>query len=219
MGCHAQFKVMAESGNVVVLPDGMEFTTAAALPFGGTTAMHFLRKSGLQKGERLLVVGASGSVGAAAVQFGRHIGASVTGVCSGSNVDFVRSLGAENVIDYTTTDVASWGADFDVVLETVGALNLSETLPLVRSGGRAALIACGLGDLIRSPVAGRSRRIQVTVGPADERIEDLREIVRLTQEGAFFPSIESVYAFKDIVSAHRRVEERRKRGNLVVTVE
>lgn len=219
MGCHAQFKVMAETGNVVALPEGIEFTTAAALPFGGTTAMHFLRKTGLQKGERLLVVGASGSVGSAAIQLGRHLGASVTGVCSGANVAFVRSLGAENVIDYSVEDVGSLGAEFDVVLETVGSMNLSETLRLVRPGGRAALIACGLGDLVKAPFSGRSRGIQVVVGPAEERVEDLEEIVRLTQAGAFHPAIESIDAFADIAAAHRRVQQRRKRGNIVIAVE
>lgn len=130
-----------------------------------------------------------------------------------------RSLGAERVIDYATGEVAAPGAEFDVVMETVGSLNLSAVLRLVRPGGRAALIAGGLSDMIRAPFGGRSRGIRVVVGPAEERLEDLEEIVRLTSQGRFRPEIESVYSFGDISAAHRRVAERRKRGNVVVSVE
>jgi len=216
--CHAEFKCIRESGNVVRIPDQMDFTTAAALPFGGTTAMDFLRRVGLTAGEKILVVGASGSVGSAAVQLARHRGAQVTGVCSTANVEIVSSLGAERVIDYGKEDVTSLDPDFDVVMETVGALNLTQSLRLLRSGGRAAMIAGSLSDMLTASWKSKSRGLKAVVGPAAEKHEDLQEIVTLAAEGIFRPFIEHTYAFEQIAEAHRRVQQRRKRGNLVITL-
>ncbi len=218
LGCHAGFKKIAEAGNVVPLPPEIDFTTAAALPFGGTTAMHFLRKTRLQPGEKLLVIGASGSVGSAIVQLAHRLGATVTGVCGPTNTDFVRTLGAASVVDYSREDVASLGRNFDVVLKCVGALDLTRSLRLVRPGGRLALIAAGLGDLLASSFKGRPQGIKIVVGPAEERPEDLKEIVTLTQRGEFRPEIEAVHPLTDIALAHARVEQKRKRGNLVITL-
>lgn len=216
--CHAQFKCIRASGNVVRIPDQMDFTTAAALPFGGTTAMDFLRRVGLNPGEKILVIGASGSVGSAIVQLARHRGARVTGVCSLPNVEMVRLLGAERVVDYGQEDITSLNPDFDVVMETVGALDLTQSLRLLRSGGRAALIAAGLGDMLTSSWKSKSRGLKAVVGPAAEKREDLEEIIDLTSKGIFRPVIEQIYAFEQIAEAHRRVEQRRKRGNIVVTL-
>jgi len=218
MGCHAQFKCMNATGCVVGLPGEIDFETAAALPFGGTTALHFLRKTGVRKGERVLVIGASGSVGSAITQIAVHLGAKVTGVCGSSNVELVRSLGAEQVVDYSQQDVLSLGSEFDVVLETVGSLDVSQTLALVRDGGRAAIIAGGLGDMIQAQFKGKSRGINVVAGPAEERVEDLREVLDLTVSKAFHPVIDSTYTFEEIPKAHLRVQGKRKRGNVVVTV-
>jgi len=218
MGCHAEFKSIKATGCVVSLPDEIDFETAAALPFGGTTALHFLRKTAVSEGENVLVIGASGSVGSAIVQIANHLGAKVTGVCSSANVGFVRSLGAAHVIDYSKQDVLSLGSQFDVVMETVGSLNLSQTLKLVRDGGRAAIIAGGLSDMILAMFKGKSRRIRVVVGTAEERVDDLREILNLTISQAFHPVIDSIYPFEEIPKAHLRVQQRRKVGNVVVSV-
>jgi len=218
MGCHAEFKSIKAAGCVVSLHEDIAFETAAALPFGGTTALHFLRKVDLREGERVLVIGASGSVGSAIVQIACYLGANVTGVCSSANVDLVRSLGAEHVVDYTKQDVLSLGPKFDVVFETVGSFNLSQTLMLARDGGRVAMIASGLADMILARFRGKSRGIQVIAGPAEERVEDLQEILALTVSKAFRPVIDSIYTFEEIPKAHTRVQQRRKRGNVVVTV-
>lgn len=216
--CHAQLKCIRASGNVVRIPDQMDFTTAAALPFGGTTAMDFLRRVGLNAREKILVIGASGSVGSAVVQLARHRGARVTGVCSLPNVEMVCSLGAEQVVDYGREDISSLNPDFDVVMETVGALDLAQSLRLLRSGGRTALIAASLGDILTASLKSKSRGLKAVVGPAAEKREDLEEIVDLTSKGIFRPVIEETYAFEQIAGAHRRVQQRRKRGNIVVTL-
>ncbi len=218
LGGHAEFRVAAETGNVVRLPEGIDFTTAAALPFGATTAWDFLRRANLAAGEKILIIGASGSVGSAAVQLSRLRGARVTGVCGPNNVELVKSLGAERMIDYSREDVTALGAGFDVVLETTGALNLEQTCGLLARGGRTVLIAGGLGDLISASWRARSRGFQAVVGPAAERREDLEQIVEMTARGQFQPVIERVYPFARIADAHARVGERRKRGNLVITI-
>lgn len=120
MGCHAEYKCMAEDGAVVPKPSSLTFEEAAALSFGGTTALDFLRRAKLQSGERVLVNGASGAVGTAAVQLAKYFGAIVTGVCSTANVELVRSLGATHVIDYTQQDFTRNGETYDVIVDTVG---------------------------------------------------------------------------------------------------
>lgn len=218
MGCHAEFKVMKATGCVVPIPAGLDFVTAAALPFGGTTALHFLRKTAVCAGDRVLVIGASGSVGSAIVQIAKHRGAQVTGVCGPSNVDLVRSLGATEVIDYSKQNVISLGPAFDVVFETVGSLNVPQTLTLLRDGGRAAMIAGGLADTVLAPFRGKSRGIQVVAGPAEERLEDLQEILEMTLAKTFCPVIDTHYTFEKFRDAHLRVQGKRKRGNVVVTM-
>jgi len=218
MGGHAEFKAIKAAGCVVALPEDIDFETAAALPFGGTTALHFLRKTAVRDGEKVLVIGASGSVGSAIVQIASHRGAKVTGVCGSSNVDLVRSLGAEHVVDYSKQSVLSLGPRFDVVFETVGSLNLSQTITLLRDGGRAAMISGGLANTIFAMLWGKSRGFKVVAGPAEERVEDLREILDLTVTKAFRPVIDSTYAFEEIPRAHLRVQGGRKRGNVVVTI-
>lgn len=220
MGCHAEFKCARADRGIVKLPAEIDDQTAAALPFGGTTALHFLRKTRVRPGDHVLVIGASGNVGSALVQLARHLGAAVTGVCGPTNVALVRSLGAENVIDYVATpDFPASGPRFDVVFEAVGALGLAPVLALVRDGSRAALLAGSLWDTLKSLRAGRSRGITVAAGPAEERVEDLAQIVDLTRRRVFRPVIDGTYPFQNIAQAHDRVESRRKRGSVVVLVD
>ena len=209
---------MNAAGCVVPLPAGIDFKTAASLPFGGTTALHFLEKTAVRAGERVLVIGAAGCVGSAIVQIANHRGAEVTGVCGTSNVDLVRSLGAGEVIDYSKHDVMALGSQFDVVFETVGSLNLSQTLTLVRDGGRVAIVAGGLADMVLAIFMGKPRGIKVVAGPAAERAEDLQVILDMTLANTFRHLIDTVYTFGEIRDAHMRVQTRRKRGSIVVTI-
>lgn len=217
MGCHAEFKCANSAKCMAKIPDHVDYINAAAMPFGGTTALHFLRKTAVAKGDCVLVIGASGSVGSSLVQLAKHFGASVTGICSGPNVEMVRSLGADDVIDYTTTDVASLDTQFDVVFETVGSLNLSQTMQLAKDGGRVAIVAGGLGDMLRSTFSGGSRKIKVAAGPAEERAEDLRTLVDFASKNLFRPVIDCVLPLSEISKAHDRVESLRKRGSIVIS--
>ena len=215
MGCHAEYRVMAAGKPIAAKPANLSFEEAASLCFGGTTALHFLRKARVMAGEKVLVIGASGAVGSAMVQLASHMGAKVTGVTSTRNVELVQSLGAEAVIDYTKTEFAARGETFDIIADTVGASSFRRCLPLLNEGGRYLAVAGGLIDMFARRV-GTKRSIS---GPAAERQDDVRELSRLAAIGALKPVIEKVYSFSQMAEAHGHVETGRKRGSVVVSLE
>ncbi len=218
MGCHAEFRCVAETGLMARMPTNLSFEQAAALSFGGMTMLGFFRRGALVRGERVLVNGASGSVGSAAVQLARHFGARVTGVCGRANVDLVRSLGAHDVIDYTSDDFTAQGATFDVIVDTVGNAGYARVRQSLAKGGRLLVVLGGFADLLLAPVTGRTRRHRVIAGPATARIEDLHQLAAIASAGEFTPLIDEVYPLNRIVDAHKRVETGRKRGSVIVTM-
>jgi NADPH:quinone reductase-like Zn-dependent oxidoreductase len=218
MGCHAEYKCVREDRAVAKKPAALSYEEAAALSFGGTTALDFFRRGRLASGETVLVNGASGSVGSAAVQLAKHFGAEVTGVCGTSNVELVRSLGATRVIDYTKDDFTKNGETWDVIVDTVGTAPFSRSQSSLKDGGRLLLVLGGLGDLLKAPWVSLTSKKKVIAGPASERAEDLRLLAELAEAGKFKPVIDRVYRLEEIVEAHRRVDSGRKRGNVVVTV-
>jgi len=219
-GCYADYKVMADMDKVVRKPPNLSFAEAASLFFGGATALVFLRTKGnVQSGEKVLIIGASGAVGSAAVQLAKHFGADVTGVCSTANLDLVRSIGADRVIDYTKQDFTQSGETYDIVFDTVGAKRISESIGSLKPGGRLLLAAEGLADLVRIPWINLRSDRKVTAGTAMEQPEDLRLLVDLAEAGKFRPVIDRTYPFKDIRQAHAYVGTGRKKGNVVVTLD
>jgi len=218
MGCHAEFRCMSASGLVARKPTNLSFEQAAALSFGGMTVLSFFRRGSLVSGERVLVNGASGSVGSAAVQLARHIGAEVTGVCGRANVELVRSLGAHHVIDYTSADFAANGETYDVIVDTAGSAGYSRVRRSLARRGRLLVVLGGFVDLLIAPFAGRIRGHRVIAGPALSRVEELHTLAAIAAEGAFTPVIDQIYPFERIVEAHHRVETGRKRGSVVVTL-
>jgi NADPH:quinone reductase-like Zn-dependent oxidoreductase len=216
MGSHAEYRCMPEDGAIAHKPPNLSYGEAAALSFGGTTALDFLKRGKLQSGERILINGASGAVGTAAVQLARHFGAEVTGVCSTANLDLVRSLGAKHVIDYTNEDFTRNGETYDVIVDTVGAAPYSRSKNSLREGGRLLLVLGSLKDLLTAPLISMTSDKKVIAGPVAERPEDVRFLADLAEAGAFKPVIDRCYPFEEIVEAHRRVDTGRKRGNVVV---
>jgi len=219
MGCHAEYKCMAEDGAVVLKPSCLTFEEAAALPFGGTTALDFLRRGKLQSGESVLVNGASGAVGTAAVQLARHFGAIVTGVCSTANVELVRSLGASHVIDYTQEDFTQNAKTYDVIVDTVGTAPFSRSKVSLKKGGRLLMVLASLPDMLQAPWGSLTSSKRVVAGPATVRVEDLRFLAGLAEAGEFKPVIDRRYPFEQIAEAHRYVDTGRKKGNVVITLE
>ncbi|MFM7676082.1 MAG: NAD(P)-dependent alcohol dehydrogenase [Synechococcus sp.] len=218
MGCHAQFLAFPEHEHIAPKPEGLSFEEAAALSFGGTTALHFLDAASLQPGERVLVIGASGCVGSAIVQLASHRGALVTGVCSGPNAAFVQSLGAEHVVDYTRDDPLQPADAYDLIVDTVGDTTLSRCKQALRRGGRLLVVAGSLGAMLAAPVRSALGSRKVIVGVATESRATAERLAQLAADGVLRPPIEERYPFERMREAHARVESRRKRGNVVVLV-
>ena len=219
MGCHAEYKCMPEDGAVALKPANLTYDEAAAISFGGTTALNFFRRGKLQRGERVLVNGASGGVGTAAVQLAKHFAADVTGVCSTANVELVRSLGANQVIDYTKEDFTENGETYDVIVDTVGTAPFSRSKDSLKEGGRLLLVLGGLPDMLLIPWVSMTSSKKIIAGPATERAEDLRFLAELAQAGEFRPAIDRRYPFEQIAEAHRYVDTGRKKGNVIITLE
>lgn len=218
MGSHAEFRCISANGLVARKPANLSFEQAAALSFGGMTMLSFFRRGALTGGERVLVNGASGCVGSAAVQLARHFGAEVTGVCGPTNVDLVRELGASHVIDYTRADFTANGETYDVIVDTAGNAGYSRVKRSLSGGGRLLVVLGGFVDLLRAPLTGMTSGHRVVAGPAISRLEDLRRLAAIAADGGFTPVIDQAYAFERIVEAHHRVESGHKRGSVVVTI-
>jgi len=174
MGCYAEYKCMPEDGPLARIPPNLSYDEAAALSFGGATALDFFRRGKLQSGERVLINGASGGVGTAAVQLAKHFGAEVTAVCSGANAELVRSLGAAHAIDYTKEDFTKNGKTYDVIVDTVGTAPFSRSRNSLKEGGRLLLVLGNLSDLLQVPWISMTSNKKVIAGPASERPDDLR---------------------------------------------
>lgn len=218
MGCHAEYRVLPADGPIAGKPANLSFEEAASLCFGAVTAMAYLRRADLRAGERMLVVGASGSVGSALVQLGAHRGAEVTAVTSTRNIELVTALGARAVIDYTRESIAARGGGYDVIADTVGAVACPRYRPLLAADGRLLAIAGGVPDLLARlwlPCVGRQR---LFAGPSDERPAYIGDIARLAEAGTLRPLIDRCYDFAQMADAHAYVETRRKRGSVVVRV-
>jgi len=216
-GAHAELISISESAPIVRKPDRLSFDEAIAIPFGAMAALYFLRDLGaVQPGQRVLVVGASGAVGVAAVQLAVHLGAAVDGVCSAPNIELVRSLGAGQVFDYTADDFTKIAAGYDMVLDTVGATSLAKCRKVLKPTGKfLAVVMTGaeLWQLLWTRLVGGQR---VLGGVAPERRADLQYLMGLAESGVLKPIIDRRYPMRDIAAAHRRVDTGRKVGAVVV---
>ena len=219
MGCHAEYKCMPEDGAMALKPANLTYDEAAALSFGGTTALNFFRRGKLQSAERVLVNGASGGVGTAAVQLAKHFGADVTGVCSTANMELVRSLGVSHVIDYTKEDFTQNGETYDVIVDTAGTAPFCRSKGSLKERGRLLMVLAGLPDILWIPWVSMTSSKKVIAGPASSRAEDLRFLAGLAEAGKFKPVIDRRYPFEQIAEAHSYVDTGRKKGNVVITLE
>lgn len=218
LGCHAQFRTMPEDGRIALKPANLSFEEAAALCFGGSTALHFLRDAArIRSGERVLVIGASGAVGSAAVQIAKHFGADVTAVCSAANADLVTSIGASRVIDYTNETDIFGGAAYDVIFDAAGQASFGSCKIALSENGRLILIASDLKEVLASLLPRGGGR-KVFAGPAKETVEQLEFLKQLAETGRFKPVIGATYPLERIAEAHALVETGHKRGNAVITI-
>jgi NADPH:quinone reductase-like Zn-dependent oxidoreductase len=217
MGAHAEYLCLPETARIVRMPSTLSYEEAAALSFSGTTVLDFFRRANLKPGERILINGASGAVGTAAIQIAKARGAHVTAVCSHANHDLVRSLGADDVIDYAKIDFAQSGQSYDVIFDAVGNVSVKRARPALNDGARLLLLVADLPTLLSLPwVALTERRFNVIAGPVSERVDDMKTLAALAIDGRLRPVIDRRYSFDQVADAHRYVDTGRKRGSVVV---
>ena len=212
LGCHAEYITVGEHGQVARIPDKVSDEAAVALCFGGSTALHFLERGKLSKGDSILINGASGAVGAIAVQLAKHRGAEVTAVCSDANADVARGVGADHVIDYTTQDFTQNGQRYDVIMDTHGNAPYARVKNSLKPGGRFLMV---VGDLFQTVASAWQR---ATIGGTSKVSGEIyRTLMSLAEQGVLKPVIDTVLPFEQIVEAHRRVDSGHKVGSLVLT--
>ena len=218
MGCYAEYKCMPQDGAIALKPNNLLYEEAAALSFGGMTALDFFKRAKIQRGESVLINGASGAVGTAAVQLAKYFGTEVTGVCSATNLEMVKSLGASHVINYSKEDFTQNGKTYDIIVDTVGTAPFSHSKASLKKGGRLLMVLAGLPEMLRAPWVSITSGKKAIAGPTATRVEDLRFIAKLAEMGVFKPVIDRRYPFEQMVEAHRYVDTGRKKGNVVITL-
>jgi NADPH:quinone reductase-like Zn-dependent oxidoreductase len=220
-GAHAEYKCLPEDAAISLKPSNITYEEAAALAIGARTALHYLRKANTLAsvpGQKVLVYGASGNVGSYAVQLAKYFGAEVTGVCSTRNVELVKSLGADKVIDYTKEDFSNAGETYDVILVAVDKSSFSASMKALKEDGIYLNVTTPLPGIpmLWAKMTG-SKKIMLGENPP-ESAEDLDFIKELVEAGELRPVIDRSYSLEQIVEAHRYVDKGHKRGNVVITV-
>jgi len=219
-GTYADYISLPEDGALARMPSNLTFEEAAGIAFGGNTALDFLRRGNIRSGQKVLIYGASGSVGTAAVQLAKYFGAEVTGVCSAPNADLVKSLGADRVIDYTTEDFSSEGQTYDIIFDANGNSPFGDCVrSLNKDGIYMRVVHMTLSTVAKGLLTSMSGGKKVIGGVAVEKAENLVFIRELIEAGRYRPVIDRHYPFDQIVEAHRYVDKGHKKGNVVITLQ
>lgn len=215
-GGYGEYTSLPEHGTIAILPESMEFSTAAAIPIGARTALHYLRRGEVKRGDRVLVYGASGSVGTYAVQLAAHMGARVTGVCSGKNRALVESLGAERVVDYGNGDLDDLREQYDAVFIAIDQWPFQSALQVLKKGGSYLNVTSPFKTrAMRKAAAGQG--IKFVLGELSTRkAKDLQYLIDLADSGVLKPVIDRRYGFSEIREAHSYVDQGHKKGNVVI---
>ena len=220
MGANAEYVCMPEEGMVTIKPVNMTYEEATAVPFEAIIALFFIRDKGnIQSGEKVLIIGASGGLGQYAVQLAKHYGAEVTGVCSTTKMEFVKSLGADHVIDYTKEDFTKNGQTYDVIFDTARITSFSKCKNSLKQNGRYLLAVFGMRELGQMLWTSRKGSKKVICAMGLERVEDLTFIKELIEAGKIKAVIDRRYPLEQTAEAHRYVETGQKKGYVVITVE
>jgi NADPH:quinone reductase-like Zn-dependent oxidoreductase len=223
-GAYAEYICLPENSAMGVLatkPANMTYEEAAAVPTGGLEALHFIRKGNTLasvRGEKVLIIGAGGSIGTFAVQLARYYGAEVTGVDSTSKLEMLRSIGAAHVIDYTREDFTKNGETYDVIFDVPGKSSYSRSIKSLKQNGRYLLANPGLSHTLQGPWTSMRSGKKVIFGAASQKIEDLIFLRELIEAGQIKAVIDRRYSLEQIAEAHRYVETGHKKGNVVINV-
>ena len=218
-GAYAEYKCLPGAHVMTTKPTNMTYDEAAGVPVGGLNALHFLRKGNVQSGRKVLIYGATGSIGTFAVQLAKHFGAEVIGVCSTPNLELVKSLGADKVIDYTKEDFSQKGETYDVIFDTVGKSSFSRSKRSLKKKGFYLLANPGLSQTVRGLWTSITSDKKVIIALARYRTGDLVFLKELIEAGKVKSVIDRRYPMEQISEAHRYVEKGQKTGNVVITLE
>ena len=209
---------MPQSGSLALKPAGFTHAQAAAIPFGGVTAWHFIKKANIKPGQKVLIVGASGAVGSAAVQLAKSLGAEVTGVCSTANIALVHSIGADKVIDYTQEDFTKNGEIYDVIFDTVKTINVSRSLKSLSKNGIMILSAAGMPEMLQGLWISKTSNKKVLTGVISHTAADITFLKELMEAGKLKPVIDRAYPLEQIAEAHAYAEKGHKKGNIIINM-
>lgn len=218
-GAYAEYKCLQEKGLITLMPPNISYEEAAAIPIGALTALHFLRKGGIKNKQKLLIYGASGSVGTYAVQLAKHFGADVTGVCGTSNLALVKSLGADKVIDYTEPNFVRKLETYDVIFIAIDKFPFPICMQVLRDGGIYLNVTAPVKSLKMIWASLTTSKKIVMAHSPSQNSEDLMLIKNLVAAGILKPVIDRKYTLDQIIDAHRYVEKGHKKGNVVISVE
>lgn len=218
-GAYAEYKCMSETGSLAIKPSNITYEEAAAIVDGGTTALFFLKdKAQIKSGEKVLINGASGSMGTAAVQLAKYFGAEVTGVCSTRNLELVKSLGADKVIDYTKEDFTKNGETYDIIFDVVSRSSFSRCKTSLKQNGRYIVTIQGLVPIVQTlwtKVAGNKKVIFSWSIDKGKALVFLRELI---EAGKFKAILDRCYPLEQVTEAHQFIEKGHKKGSVVISV-
>jgi NADPH:quinone reductase-like Zn-dependent oxidoreductase len=217
-GAYAEYKCLSENASMAIKPATISHKEAAVIPFGGVTALHFIKKASIKPGQKVLVIGASGAVGSAAVQLAKSSGADVTGVCSTANITLVKSIGADKVIDYTKEDFTQNGETYDVIFDTVKTISVSRSLKSLNKNGIMILSAAGMWEMLQGLWISITSSKKVMSGVISHNAADINFLKELIELNQFKPLIDRTYSLEQIADAHRYVEKGHKKGNVAIEV-
>ena len=216
-GAYAEFKTLPETATLIMKPDSLSHIESAIIPFGALTALDFIRKANIQPGQKVLIYGASGAVGSAAVQLAKALGAEVTAVCSGANKELMKKIGADKVLNYQLEDLALNKEQYDVIYETVNKLSFSESIKHLKKDGTLILGAAGFSGMLRAGLARISGR-NVLTGVIKESTEGINFVRELIDRGEYQPVLDRVFSLDQIAEAHEYVDLGHKKGNVAIQV-
>lgn len=216
---YAEYTCLPENSAIACKPSTVTHEEAAAIPFGGITALHFLKQGKIHSGQHVLIYGASGSVGTWAVQLAKHFGAQVAAVCSTSHVALMKALGADQVIDYTKEDWVRSGETYDLLFDAVGKTSFPGCLSVLKNDGVYLQAVAAPALSMRMRWAGMTSSRTLIGGTATPKAEDLNFLKELVEAGKVKPVIDRCYPLEQIVEAHRYVDQGHKKGDVVITVQ
>ncbi len=217
-GAHAEFVAVPEDAVLALKPNNMTYEEAAAIPFGATASMHFLRIANIQPGQKVLIYGASGALGTMAVQLAKNYGADITAVCSTSNIELMKSLGADHVIDYTQEDFTRNGKKYDVVFDTIGKSSLRKAQKSLSDHGHLLLASAGIGTMIGGSIKSMFIKKKIVSGVIKETAKDMNFFKQLIEKGRLKAVIDRIYPLEQIVEAHAYVDKGHKKGNVIIAI-